>query len=354
VLVVGSHIFPDAFEWHIVDSLEQLRCPVEFFATESSRSGTPSALRRMMLKSRTLLLREPERSIESRLLRRVHAFAPSLILVTLGNQLSPKTVQRLRTVSRAPVVCWCQDQMTTIGRQFLLGAEYDAVFVKDRYLQDLFSRMIASTTFHYLPEACNPRVHRSVVAGGDRPAPTHDVMIAGTLYYYRQEILRQLSAFDLRIHGLRPDWLLNRLEPRHFDKPVFAHDKAWAIARSRICLNTLHYGEVDGLNGRAFEIAGCGGFQLITGVPVLGDHFEIGQEIVPFGTTAQLVELVRYYLDHPDRAADIARRGQERAYRDHTFEHRLRVIMKTVLGYEAVAYPDRRVTSDVTMTRTVA
>lgn len=337
VLVLGSHIFPDSLEWHIVDSLRRLDCPVEFFQTQVAGSGTPGLLRYALRKGSSLLLREPERLIESRLVRKVQQFDPTLILATLGNQISPKTIQRLRSVSKAAIVCWCQDQMTTIGRQFLLGAEYDAVFVKDRYMQDLFSRMIRSSRFLYLPEACNPRVHRTVELGAhEQNKYGCDVMIAGTLYYYRQEILRQLTEIDLKIWGLRPDWLLNRLNSRFFGAPVFADDKAKAVRGARICLNTLHYGEVDGLNCRAFEIAGCGGFQLITSVPVLGEHFDIGTEIVEFKTAGQLAELIRHFLDHPELAARIAQRGQERAHREHTFEHRLREILRVALGYEAI------------------
>jgi len=337
VLLLGSHIFPDALEWHIVDALRQLGCPIEFFQTQFVGSRAPRLIRNAIRKGSSLLLREPERLIESSLVRKVREFEPTLILVTLGNQVSPKTIQRLRTLSRAAIVCWCQDQMTTIGRQFLLGAEYDAVFVKDRYMQDLFSRMIRSSPFFYLPEACNPRVHRSVVLNTqERATYGCEVMIAGTLYYYRQEILRQLAQFDLKIWGLRPDWMLDRLGVGYVGREVFADDKARAMSGAKICLNTLHYGEVDGLNCRAFEIAGCGGFQLVTSVPVLGEHFDIGNEVVEFKTVGQLAEMIRHFLDHPELAAQIALRGQQRAYREHTFEHRLREIMRVALGYEAI------------------
>jgi spore maturation protein CgeB len=338
VLVVGFHIFPDSLEWHIVDSLRHLGCAVEFFETRIAPVAVPRLARQTFHKLANLMLREPERLWERRLLRSVSEFEPTLILVTLGNQLSPKTIQRLRSATKASIVCWCQDQMTTIGRQFMLGSEYDVVFVKDRYMQDLFSRMVKSTVFSYLPEACNPRVHRSVeLTDAEHTTYACDVMIAGTLYYYRQEILRHLSEFDLKIWGLRPDWLLYRLSTPYMGKAVFADDKARAVAGARICLNTLHYGEVNGLNCRAFEIAGCGGFQLISAVSVLAEHFEIGSEIVSFRSTGELVELIRHYLAHPDLASQIARRGQIRAHREHTFEQRLREILRIALGYQPAA-----------------
>jgi spore maturation protein CgeB len=149
---------------------------------------------------------------------------------------------------------------------------------------------------------------------------------------FREPELLFESRLVAKASEFQPDWLLGRLDPECFGRPVFAEDKARAIAAARICLNTLHYAEVDGLNCRAFEIAGCGGFQLITSVPVLGEHFAVGSEIVEFKTTAQLAELVRHHLDHPELAATIAKRGQERAHRDHSYEVRLREILAISLG----------------------
>lgn len=333
VLVVGHHIFPDALEWHVVETLRAMGCTTQFFESAINLAWAPKVAAQAIRKAANVLLREPERLFEARLVRTVEAFEPQLILVTLGNQLSPKTVRRLRTCSDARIVCWCQDQMTTLGRQYLLGSEYDAVFVKDRYMQDLFSRMVKSTPFYYLPEACNPAVHRTLsLSMEERATYACDVMIAGTLYYYRQEILRHLTQFNLKPWGLRPDWLIDRLDIDYPGHEVFMDAKAKAARGARICLNTLHYGEVDGLNARAFEIAGCGGFQLITSVPVLREHFEIGSEIVAFRSTDELVELIRYYLSEPELTSAIAQRGQQRAYREHTYRHRLRDIIRITLG----------------------
>ena len=327
-------------EWHVLDALRHMGAPVRLFECRALYNSIPRPLGPALAKAATLLLREPERLFEKRLLRAVDEFVPALILVVLGNQLSPKTVQLLRTRTDAPIVCWCQDQLTTLGRQFLLGAHYDLVFVKDRYMQDLFSRMIRSTSFLYLPEACNPRVHHPVALNEQERARYNcEVMIAGTLYYYRQEILSQLTKFDLKIWGGVPDWLLKKLSAFHTGRQALAAEKCCAVAGARINLNTLHLAEVNGLNCRAFELAGCGGFQLITSVPVLAEHFVPDREIVCFSTIDELIEKVSYYLAHPDQARDIARRGMERAIRDHTYEHRLQQIFACALERAATPAP---------------
>jgi spore maturation protein CgeB len=328
VLVVGSYAYPDSFEWHLVDSLRHMGCTVALFHDRSNIAGFAGAAEKALHKAAGLVLREPERGIEKRLLRTVDAFDPTVILVVLGNQLSPKTMLLLRRRTKARIVCWCQDQMTTIGRQFLLASRYDAVFVKDRYMQELFSRMIRSTPFYYLPEACNPRMHRPLpVSAAEREAYGCDVMIAGTLYYYRQEIIehlvRTLDGIRIKIWGSRPDWLLDRLPDMYMGRHVHGDDKVRAALSATICLNTLHYGEVNGLNCRAFELAGCGGFQFVSRVPALLEHFKPDHEVIDFGDADELAEKAAHYLKNPEAARTIAERGRLRAHTDHTYEQRL-------------------------------
>jgi len=331
VLLIGSYCVADSMEWHVRATLEQMGVAVQFFPAVPPFSGSHSVARKVMQKLNSVLWREPERVFEKALVRTVQEFSPSLILVIMGNQVSPKTIARVRQHTHAPIVCWCQDQMTTLGRQYLLGSEYDAVFVKDRYLQDLFSRMIDSSSFHYLPEACNPQVHRTVsLSSEQRERYACDVMIAGSLYYYRQEILRLLGEFDLKVWGQTPDWLIYRLPRPHMGRELVCDEKARAARAARIALNTLHYAEVDSLNCRAFELAGCGAFQLCTSKPVLAEHFEPGVEIETFASTAELIEKVRHYLRNPDQAAAIAQRGQERAHREHTYAQRLQQLFDVV------------------------
>src|SRR5271170_827558 len=112
---------------------------------------------------------------------------------------------------------------------------------------------------------------------------------------------------------------------------VHCDDKVRAARGATICLNTLHYGEVNGLNCRAFELAGCGGFQIVTRVPALAEHFVPDVEVVTFASVDELVEKIDYYLRNPAEAAEIAERGRARAHRDHTYEHRLKEILRVAL-----------------------
>ncbi len=332
VLVVGGGFGPDCMEWHVVETLRRMGCPTAFVNTAIRIERFGATVNGVVDKLAKTLVREPERWSERSILELVSRFAPTLILVLQGKVLSPKTVAAIRTRSRATVVCWCQDQLSVLGRQYLLGAGYDAVFLKDRYMQDLFSRMIRSTSFFYLPEACNPQVHRPLeLSAEDHQRYACDVIVAGSLYYYRQEILRQLGEFDVRFWGYVPGWIVRRPGFRHMGGDILLDKKVRAVRAARIALNPLHFAEIDALNCRAFELAGCGAFQLITSRPVLREHFEPGVEVETFDCSDDLIDKIRHYLKHPEAAAAIARRGQERAHLEHTYEARLGEIFRICL-----------------------
>jgi len=333
VLLIGASQAADSMEAHVIDALKSLGVMVEYASTALRMESIGAVGNALLYKAAHVLWREPERLTESRLLKHAARFQPDLVIVLQGNHLSPKTVARLRHTVRAPIVCWCQDHIGTLGRQYMLGAEYDAVFLKDRYMQELFSAMVKGTPFHYLPEACNPRVHRSLeLTLDDRRRYGCDVMIFGSLYYYRQAILQQLGRFDLKMWGSAPAWFVNRLEKVRAGGEIVLDAKVRAVRAARIALNPLHYGEINSLNCRAFELAGCGAFQLVSFKPVLSEHFTPGVDLDAFHSVDDLIDKIRHYLQHPDKAAEMARRGQLRAHREHTYENRLREIFRVVLG----------------------
>lgn len=95
-----------------------------------------------------------------------------------------------------------------------------------------------------------------------------------------------------------------------------------ALKRGRICLNgMIDIGQGQSANMRLFEIAGTGAFQLMEhhgNAP----YFEAGVEIETYRSHAELLEKIFYYLDHPDERRAIAKRGQERCFRDYSMERR--------------------------------
>lgn len=105
---------------------------------------------------------------------------------------------------------------------------------------------------------------------------------------------------------------------------------AWGIemyeilSQSRITVN--HHGDVAPYanNLRLFEATGVGTLLITDWKVNLHEMFELGKEVVTYRTPEECAELIQYYLNHDDEREAIARAGQRRTLRDHTFAQRIK------------------------------
>lgn len=105
-------------------------------------------------------------------------------------------------------------------------------------------------------------------------------------------------------------------------KALFPGRRASAPAPAAEMVQTLGPQPTDQIKARNFEIPGCGGFLLTGKAENLEEYYEIGKEVVCFGDVDELVEQVRYYLNHEQERAAIAEAGYQRTLRDHTYRRR--------------------------------
>ncbi len=83
---------------------------------------------------------------------------------------------------------------------------------------------------------------------------------------------------------------------------------------------------------REFEGPMAGAFYMTGWFEELGEHYEIGREIVCYRSHAELVDLCRHYLAHPEERERIRRAGHERALRCHTWRHRFERLFDMLRG----------------------
>jgi spore maturation protein CgeB len=84
------------------------------------------------------------------------------------------------------------------------------------------------------------------------------------------------------------------------------------------------------IKGRTFEAPGCGGFLLTGPADNLEDYYTSGREITTYRTFGELIDTIRYYLDHEHERAKIAGAGYRRTLAEHTYLHRFRQIFQTM------------------------
>jgi len=117
VMLIGARLAPDSMESHVLDALVELGCKTRYVGTAFWFDSIGAVGNAALAKATRFLWREPERLVERRLIDQAGEFQPDVLLVLQGNHLSPKTVAGLRRASAAPIVCWCQDHVGTLGRQ---------------------------------------------------------------------------------------------------------------------------------------------------------------------------------------------------------------------------------------------
>jgi spore maturation protein CgeB len=240
----------------------------------------------------------------------------------------PESVAGLRR-NGARVVLWFPDALVNLGRALMLMAPYDALFFHEPHLVDRL-RATLDLPAHYLPQGCNPRSHRPAVPAGTKLY----LVIVGNMYPSRIRLLERLMAEGIPVRaygGAIPGWVgdspIRRIHAGH---AVFSQDKARVFRSAVGVLNTLHPGEVGGVNLRLFEAAGSGAAVLSEYRPAIPDLFAIGEEVLTFHDSGELVEQASRLLNEPGLTARLGDAAARRAHHDHTIGHRLATILEKV------------------------
>lgn len=140
---------------------------------------------------------------------------------------------------------------------------------------------------------------------------------------------------DMRVFGYGADSLPSSspVHRRHGGE-VWGLDMYRALARSRITLNRhINVAKNNANNMRLYEATGVGTMLLTDRKDNLHELFDIGREVVAYSSKEEAAELVRHYLAHPEEAAQIARAGQARTLRDHTYVQRMQELVSILKLY---------------------
>jgi spore maturation protein CgeB len=82
-----------------------------------------------------------------------------------------------------------------------------------------------------------------------------------------------------------------------------------------------------------FEATGVGTLLITDWKVNLHNMFELGKEVVAYRTPEECVDLIQYYLEHDEEREAIARAGQERTLREHTYYQRMQALVNLLAKY---------------------
>ncbi|MCR5106817.1 MAG: glycosyltransferase [Lachnospiraceae bacterium] len=147
--------------------------------------------------------------------------------------------------------------------------------------------------------------------------------------YERIDILNTLAkSFDVSLYTRSDTKVLKGVDVRGGVSTHTEMPKVFNL--SRINLNITIRPIAAGIPLRVFDIMGCKGFVMTNYQEELSELFKVGEEIEVFTDKDELTEKCRYYLEHDEERARIAKNGYERVKGFHTFKHRVREMIRTV------------------------
>lgn len=207
---------------------------------------------------------------------------------------------------------------------FLVG--FDIIISSFPHFVERFRR--EGITSYYQPLAFEPRVLDAVPRYSYEMRPVECSFVGGLsplhnkgyglLEYLANEV--PINYWGYGVATLPSD---SAIRARHHGE-VWGKDMFKVLASSKITVNRhIDVAENNANNMRLFEATGCGALLLTDYKDNLNELFEIGKEVVAYRSQEECAALIKYYLGHPDEAAAIARAGQERTLREHTYRLRM-------------------------------
>ncbi len=251
---------------------------------------------------------------------------------------SPVSIASLRKLRAAGVKAtfWFVEDVRRFDYWKHIVSDFDVVFTIQvgpaaESIQKAGARQVV-----YLPTAASTKIHRPVALSSEmKRRYGSSVSFVGAGYPNRVALFDQLRIDGLKLWG--NDWpksWSNRLQES--GRRVSTEETALIYSSSDISLNihsavngnVLEYG--DFVNPRTFEIAGCGGFQIVNRQAPL-QHLFNDSELCIVDNEAELQRAILHFRDNPSARKKIAEASRERVLREHTYVHRMKSALDHVL-----------------------
>jgi spore maturation protein CgeB len=262
--------------------------------------------------------RQADRWIAEALLAQVRFYRPDVLHIQCMDMLDPRHVLELRGLVRLVVG---QIAARLPLERALMG--YDLVVSSLPNFVERFRT--AGLDSELLPLAFEPSVADRI---GQLPRDI-SVSFAGSLSKDHRGRVEFLEAVATRTRVSLWTAGADDIAP-HSPLRLDLHGPAWGsemygiLAASKVTLNH-HIDLAEGFanNLRLYEATGMGALLLTDAGSNLGDLFDVGGEVLTYGSAEECADKAEYYLAHPAEASSIAAAGQARTLRDHTWLNRM-------------------------------
>jgi len=226
-------------------------------------------------------------------------------------------------------VLWFPDAISNLGALWMFRAPYSAMFFKEPALVRTL-RATYGYNAHYLPECCDPEIHKPQL--GER---LNSIAVVGNMYATRVRLLDQLHSdgIPLALYGTSSPLIAGTsLQSMHVGKYLRGIEKAKVFHNSIAVLNNMHPAEIEGVNARLFEATACGAITVSEFKSELPKMFDLDREVLAFRTYDELLSTLRGLVAGELGGREIGDAASRRCHSDHTYGQRLETLIEVVLG----------------------
>jgi spore maturation protein CgeB len=329
VLLVGSFL-GGALEFTYERDLKRLGCEVRRFD---------------MAQVNRFLIPYWEMVINKRIDNLLNNFRPDLILVMKGTYLWPKTIKKIKELSKGSLIfCFNGDDPFNLSspgasnRNILDSIPYyDCYLIWTRSLTEPLVK-VGAKKVEWLPFGFDPQIHYPTNPSlREQKNFGSDIVFVGNWDAQREKWLKELVDFDLGLWGenyWRRRCQDKTLRNRWRAKALYGKEMSLALNASKVSLNILRIQNKGNHNMRTFEVPACGAFALAERSEEAKEFFAEDKETVYFSTPEELKDKIHYYLNHEQERKRIAQAGYQRCLKsNYSYLYRAKRIVEV---YEAI------------------
>jgi spore maturation protein CgeB len=262
-----------------------------------------------------------------------------LVWIDKGLTISAKTLLSLKKIQPSCLlVSYHPDDVMNprnISRKYTATLPcYDFVITnRECNIEDL-NRLGAKTVIR-MDFSYDPHTHRPInLTHTEKQKFGGDVGFTGTFEMERYKSMLRIAKTGQEVVVRGTGWeALRKRHPLLSVQPGFlaGDDYAKAICATQINLGFLRKGCRDLHTQRSFEIPACGGFLLAERTSEHLKLFEEGKEAEFFETDEELIDKVKYYLQHESERRLMAQAGRERCLNSgYSYRERIKSILDEI------------------------
>jgi spore maturation protein CgeB len=266
--------------------------------------------------------------MNQKLIKEVNNFNPDLFFMLKSEQILPSTLDEIKCKK----VYWHPDVRKQVQDWVVSKAvKCDAFFTMSRGSVPEYEDKGVHNCY-YLPEACDPHYHFCADEVSDYyKSPVNFI---GTVRSERIPMLQKLewSNIPFKIWGEFNAELPRypEVSKHHMRTPLWREYHSYAASNS-ISVTWDWCPEVElSYSARIYRVMASKGLYLCRYVNGMEKVFTRGVHCDWFYTLDEMVDKVRYYLNNPDAMKSIGVAAQKEVYSKHTFDHRVREILRVI------------------------